>query len=203
MLIAPAQPDPHAFPAKLAEALGGGDVAAVHITGATGKQAEKLALALVKVAQNAGAAALIANDTRLAGHAGADGVQVDTGLGDLARTAEAFRPGRIVGAGGLASRHDAMQAGEIGVDYVFFGRPHADTHDAPHQKALELATWWSDLMKIPAVVMAGRSVESVGVAAATGAAFVAVHSAVWSHAGGPAEAVAQAEAALSSRRWAA
>ena len=41
-------------------------------------------------------------------------------------------PKRIVGAGNLTSRHAAMQAGELEPDYLFFGRPHGDTHDAPH-----------------------------------------------------------------------
>ena len=77
----------------------------------------------------------------------------------------------------------------LGVDYVFFGRPHGDTHDSPHPKALDLAEWWSELMQIPAVMMAGRSLDSVREAAATGAAFVALHDAVWSHASGPGEAV--------------
>ena len=34
---------------------------------------------------------------------------------------------------------------------------------------------------IPAVMMAGRALEPVAEAAATGAAFVALHDAVWSH----------------------
>jgi thiamine-phosphate pyrophosphorylase len=89
-----------------------------------------------------------------------------------------------------------MAAGELEPDYLFFGKPHGDTHDAPHPKALDLAEWWSDLMELPAVVMAGRALDSVAEAAATGAAFVAVHDAVWSHAGGPGEAVRAAAAAL-------
>jgi thiamine-phosphate pyrophosphorylase len=92
-----------------------------------------------------------------------------------------------------------MEAGELGVDYVFFGRPHGDTHDAPHPKALELAEWWAELMQIPAVVMAGSSLASVGDAAATGADFVAVHSAIWTHADGPARAVQHALSALGER----
>ena len=89
-----------------------------------------------------------------------------------------------------------MEAGEAGVDYLFFGRPHGDTHDEPHPKALDLAEWWSELMEVPAVVMAGRSLDSVGEAAATGAAFVAVHQAVWSNEAGPGEAVRAANAVL-------
>jgi thiamine-phosphate pyrophosphorylase len=203
ILVTPPNPDPESFPARLAEALGGGDVAAVLVAGTAGKSAEQLAATLVALVQDAGAAALIVEDTRLAGHAGADGVHIGSGFDDLRRAAESFRPKRIVGAGGLASRHDAMQAGEIGVDYVFFGRPHGDTHASPHPKALDLAEWWSDLMEVPAVIMAGRSLESVADAAATNSAFVAVHDAIWSNPGGPAKAVALAQAALAPGRRAA
>jgi thiamine monophosphate synthase len=51
--------------------------------------------------------------------------------------------------------------------------------------------------------MAGRGLDSVSDATSTGAAFVAVNKAVWSHPGGPAEAVALAEATLRSARRAA
>jgi thiamine monophosphate synthase len=51
-------------------------------------------------------------------------------------------------------------------------------------------------MEVPAVVMAGRSLSSVGEAAATGAAFVALHEAVWSHPGGAGEALGRAAEAL-------
>ena len=44
----------------------------------------------------------------------------------------------------------------------------------------------------PGGVMAGRSLDSVADAAATGAAFVALHEAVWSHREGPGEAVRSA-----------
>ena len=203
MLITPPDADPEGFPGRLAEALDGGGVAAVLIAGTMGKAAEKLAATLVEVAQAAGAAALVADDTRLAGHAKADGVQIGMGFDDLRHAAQAFRPKRIVGAGGLASRHDAMQAGDIGVDYLFFGRPHGDTHDSPHPKALDLAEWWSELTEVPAVIMAGRSLESVAEAAATNSAFVAVHAAIWSHPEGPAKAIALAREALAPGRRAA
>ena len=40
---------------------------------------------------------------------------------DLETALENFHPASIVGAGGLATRHEAMEAGETEVDYVFFG----------------------------------------------------------------------------------
>ena len=191
--------DPAAFPAVLREALAGGDVAAVLVVADGEEAADRLGAELVPIIQEAGAAALIADYTRIAGRLKADGVQVGTGAGDLRAAVESFRPKRIVGAGNLHSRHTAMEAGEIGVDYLFFGRPHGDTHDAPHPKALDLAEWWSELMEIPAVMMAGRSLDSVAEAAATGAAFVALHDAVWSHPDGPGEAVRIALDAMAGR----
>jgi thiamine-phosphate pyrophosphorylase len=156
-LITPPDAELEVFPEKLRQALSAGDVAAVLVAGGS-SNAEELAAMVVPIVQKAGVAALVADDTRLAGRVKADGVHVETGLDELRFAAESMRPKRIVGAGNLYSRHAAMQAGELGVDYVFFGRPHGDTHDAPHPKALELAEWWSDLMQVPAVMMAdGRS----------------------------------------------
>jgi thiamine-phosphate pyrophosphorylase len=200
ILVTPPEMDAETFPRRLEEALGGGDVAAVIIApDAGGRAAAPLASALVPIIQRAGAAALIAEDTQLAGRAGADGVHIGTSLEDLRLAAESHRPKRIVGAGGLTTRHDAMAAGEMGIDYLFFGRLAGDTHDAAHPKALDLAEWWAELMEVPAVIMAGRTLDSTAEAAATGAAFVAVNSAVWNHAGGPAEAVGIANAALQRR----
>jgi thiamine-phosphate pyrophosphorylase len=192
-LVTPPLIDAAGFPSRLAEALAGGDVAAVLIA----SHADEAAIsALVPLIQNAGAAAVVMNDTRLAGHVKADGVQVEGRLEDLRLAVDSFRPKRIVGAGNLHSRHAAMEAGEFDVDYLFFGRPHGDTHDTAHPKALDLAEWWSELMQIPAVIMGGRSLDSVAEAAATGAALVALHDAVWSHSEGPREAVRLAQAML-------
>jgi thiamine-phosphate pyrophosphorylase len=192
-LVTPPQIDAAAFPARLAQAVGAADVAAVLIASAAD---QALIGSLVPIIQAAGAAALVMNDTRLAGHVRADGVHVETGIEDLRLAAASFRPGRIVGAANLFSRHAAMEASEIDIDYIFFGRPHGDTHDAPHPKVLELGEWWSVLMQVPAVVMAGRALEGVAEAAATQADFVALHDAVWSHPAGPADAVRQAQAML-------
>jgi thiamine-phosphate pyrophosphorylase len=196
-LVTPPTIEPDAFALRLAEALSAGDLAAVLIaTAPAGRETEAAAAKLVPIIQDAGAAALICDDTRLAGRVGADGVHIGFGSGDLMAALEKFRGKRIVGAGDLRTRHAAMQAGETGADYVFFGRPHGDTHEAAHPKALELAEWWSEVMEIPAVVMAGSSLTSIADAAATGAAFVAVHQAVWSHEAGPGEAIRHAVAAL-------
>jgi len=198
-LVTPSDAEAVRFPPRLEAALAGGDVAAVLIQRPAEGDFAVLASALVPIAQAAGAAAIVADDTRLAGHAKADGVQIASGVQDLRLAAASFRPTRIVGAGNLFSRHAAMEAGEVDVDYLFFGRPDGDTHDAPHPKALDLAEWWSELMQIPAALMAGRTLQSTAEAAATGAAFVALNRAVWSCADGPGEAVRAANALLAAK----
>lgn len=198
-LVAPQAADPERFGLLLAEALAAGDIAAVLMSGVSEEATEALAARLVPLIQAAGAAALIGEHTRIAGRCKADGVHVGGGLGDLRVAAEALKPKGIVGAGNIRSRHTAMEAGELGADYVFFGRPHGDTHDEAHPRMLDLAQWWSELMEIPAVAMAGRGFDSVAEAAETGAAFVAVHDLVWSHPGGPGEAIAKASMLLTPR----
>jgi thiamine-phosphate pyrophosphorylase len=195
-LVTPPDFDPAAFAPLLEAALSGGDVAAVLIGPAAGPTQEQAARTLVPLAQKSGAAALLFEDTRLAGHVGADGVHVESGVPEIRLAIQSFHPKRIVGAGNLTTRHAAMEAGETGADYLFFGRPRGDTHPLPHPKALDLAEWWSELMEVPAVMMAGSAIESVAAAAATGAAFVALNRAVWENPAGPAEAVARANALL-------
>jgi thiamine-phosphate pyrophosphorylase len=199
-LVTPPRVDLDAFSGLLGEALRDGDVAAVLIALDAGDERQAAVQALVRQVQDAGAAAIVLDDTRLAGHVKADGVHISTGVEDLRLAAKSFQPRSIVGAGNLTSRHAAMEAGEAGADYVFFGRPHGDTHPGPHPKALELAEWWSEVTSIPAVVMGGHSIDSLPSATETGASFIALHNAVWSHASGPCAAVRRAHELLSQSR---
>jgi thiamine-phosphate pyrophosphorylase len=196
-LVTPAVDAPARFAPRLADALSGGDVATLIITAAP-PDLQAAAEALVPIAQARGVAALVHNDTRIAGRAKADGVHVDSGIADLRDAVAALRPRRIVGAGGFASRHDAMLAGEADPDYLFFGRLDGDTEDAIFPKALDLAAWWSSVFVIPAVVMGGRATDSVVAAAEAGIEFVALRDAVWAHPEGPAAAVAAANRRLAA-----
>ena len=198
-LVTPPAADPDAFAPKLARALGGGDVASVVIATGAGDPAalQRAAEKFVPIVQARGAAALILNDTRIAGRAGADGVHVDGGPADLADAIAALRPRKIVGAGDIRSRHDAMVAGEADPDYVFFGRLDGDTGPEIFDKALDLAAWWSSMFIIPAIVMGGRDVASVRAAADAGIEFVALCRAAFDS-DDPAAAVAEANRLLSA-----
>ena len=192
-LVTPPAFDADSFAPRLADALAGVDVASLIIT-AHGKDPtamQRAAEALAPIAEARGVASLIHNDTRIAARTRADGVHIDTGGEDLAAALEAFRKKKIVGAGNARSRHEALELAELEPDYLFFGRLDGDTADGIFPAALDLAAWWSSVTIIPAIVMGGRKLASVDEAAANGIAFVALSSAIWNDARGPAAAVAE------------
>jgi thiamine-phosphate pyrophosphorylase len=196
-LVTPPDIDPDRFLPLLDDALAGGDIASLILTG-DGERLERLARPAVLRAQARGVAVLVANDIGIAARTGADGVHIDTGPAALAEALAGQAKGLIVGAGGIRSRHDAMVAGERGPDYLFFGRLDGDTGEGIFAKALDLAAWWAELFVIPAVVMGGRSVASVEAAARAGVEFVALSRAVFEAAAGPARAVAEANRLLAA-----
>lgn len=192
-----------AFAPALREACAGGGPAAVLLRL---EPAEERALVnrvkeLAPIAQEAGAAVLVAHDpafdaATVAVRGGADGVHV--GSGELATLRDLRRrlgPERILGAGGLASRDDAMAAGEIPCDYVLFGEPRPSGGVPSIESVIERAGWWSAIFTVPCVVYA-PSLASVPRIAATGAEFVALGDAVWGDPDGPGAAAARGREAL-------
>jgi thiamine-phosphate pyrophosphorylase len=193
-LVTPAGADAETFTRLVADALSGGDVASLIIAAQADDPAalQRAAHAFVPIAQDAGAAAVLHGDTRIVGRTQADGVLIDTGPADLAAAVAAMRPKRMIGAAGIASRHDALAAGEASPDFLFFGRLDGDSADGIFPKALELAAWWSSVTVIPAIVMGGRTLASVREAARENIEFVALARAVWDDPRGPRAAVAEA-----------
>ncbi len=199
-LVTPRDVDITTFPAVLDATLAAGDVASLIIALDSGSDMvrQRICEILTPLAQDRGVAVLVRNDTRAAGRAKTDGVHVDTGKADLDAALETFHPAGIVGVGGLATRHEAMEAGETTVDYVFFG--DLDRSETPEvlPRARDLAEWWVPLFEPPVILFAGSDLASLAPAAATGAEFVALRDAVWTHPDGPAAAVAEAERRLAA-----
>lgn len=187
-LITPLIADAATFARAFESALGAGDIACVFLQTA-GEPA--LLRRFVPIAQRRGIACLV-GDPRLAAEVDADGVHVD-GVGPLLEAAfAAMKPERIVGVGGLAGRHEAMCAGETGVDYLMFGGPRE--REGATQVG-ERVAWWAEIFNVPCVAYAGRLAE-VGELARAGADFVALCDAVWEDPRGPACAVEEAMRAL-------
>lgn len=196
MLITPELAETEAFLPGFQAALAAGDVAAVVIRLEPADDRTRLARAkpLIAAAQDAGAAALLAGDSieDIVGKSGADGLHVF----DLAAALEAverFAPEKIVGCGPLASRDDAMSAGEAGVDYVTFGDLEGER---PFDATLDRVSWWTPIFQTPCVGIA-NDLDDVSALAEADAEFAAVGEAVWRHEQGPAAAVAAALAMIS------
>lgn len=185
----------------VADALRGGDVASVIIPqyglddGAFQKHAEKL----VPIVQAAGAAALIAGDSRVAGRAKADGLHITGGIAELTEAVEKFVPKLIVGAGNAADRHHALEVGELRPDYIFFGKLDGDIKPEAHPKNLALGEWWASMIEIPCVIMGGTDPKSALEVALTGAEFVALHLAVFAEPANAPSIVAEVNALLDEK----
>ncbi|MBB5702897.1 thiamine-phosphate pyrophosphorylase [Ochrobactrum daejeonense] len=200
VLVAPPIADGAALARLLTAALSGGDVASVILDTGDLDEATFQAAAekAIPVIQEKGAAALILNDTRIAGRVGADGIHIEGKAADLADAIEKHTPKMIVGTGNLRDRHGAMEIGELQPDYVFFGKIGADNKPDAHPRNLSLAGWWAQMVEIPCIAQAGNTLESIVPAAETGADFVALGRAVFD-AEDPAKAVAQANRLLDEK----
>lgn len=195
-LATPPVDDPAALAQALPDLLSAADVAAVLVRFAPGGERDivRRAKALAPSVQKAGAALLLDGHAELAARAGADGAHV-TGVPAIQEALAALKPDRIVGVGGLATRHDAMVAGEAGADYVLFGE--RDTRGArPSADAIaERLQWWAELFEPPCVGYAATLKEARAFTAA-GADFILVDDLVWQDSRGPRAALIDAAEAL-------
>ncbi|SOC36955.1 thiamine-phosphate diphosphorylase [Rhizobium subbaraonis] len=201
VLIVPEGEDIDVRKAMVEDALRGGDVASVILPqyGLEDGQFQKHAEAIVPVIQQAGAAALIAGDTRVAGRARADGIHIAGGLEALGEAIEKFSPKLIVGAGGAKERHAALEIGDLAPDYIFFGKFDGDIKPEAHPKNLALAEWWASMIEVPCIVMGGADPQSALAVAETGAEFVALCRAVFDEPANAAQVVASVNALLDEK----
>lgn len=174
-------------PAALAALLAAGDVAALVLTGAAPDDAHLAAL--TARAQSAGVAVLLDGPVQSADAAGMDGVHVAEPA-RLPAILKALKPkgqpGPLVGAGGLADRHAAMEAGEAGADYLLFGAMDGTDFAA----ARDLVAWWADLFEVPCAGLAATP-DAVAELADAGADFIALAPALLAADGVAAVAEAQ------------
>jgi thiamine-phosphate pyrophosphorylase len=149
---------------------------------------------LLRPARDADCALLIENDARLAVRLGADGVHVAGAVADLSAAIERLKPERIVGAGFLRTRDQAMTAGEMGADYVMFGEPQGGARTMSLASLAERVAWWAEIFETPCVAYAD-TINAVGALAEVGADFVALGDAIWDSSS-PATAVREAQALI-------
>ncbi len=185
-----------AFVEVFADVLAAAPIASVAVRLATGAEgdAEAIVAPLLRASAAADCALLVESDPRLAVRLGVDGVHVAGAGAELDRALEILRPNRIVGAGALRTRDEAMTAGEAGADYVMFGEPHGAGPGTALELLIERVGWWAEIFEIPCVAYAA-SIEAARSLARAGADFVALGDAIWS-AASPAAAARQAHGLL-------
>ncbi len=184
--------DPSAVTAALPELLAAADVAAVLLKFASADERGMIqcAKAIAPVVQNGGAAFLLDGHFEFAARAGADGANI-SGVEALEDALSTLKPDRILGVGGLNTRHDAMMAGEAGADYVLFGELDEDGERPSAEAIFERLQWWAEVFEPPCVGYAA-TLDEAGLFAESGADFILVGDFIWQDSRGPRAALIEA-----------
>jgi thiamine-phosphate pyrophosphorylase len=180
----------------VADAMTGTDVAAVllRLADADERSLINLVKEIAPAVQRRDVALILADRDDIVARSGADGAH----LGNVEALKEAvsrLKPKNIAGAGGLRSRHEAMEAGEVGADYVMFGEPDTAGHRPSFDAVIDRVEWWAEVFEVPCVAYAAR-LEEISALAGAGADFVAVGEAVFDDPRGVRAALAEAVARL-------
>jgi thiamine-phosphate pyrophosphorylase len=176
----------------LAQALDAGDVAALQIRlkDVDDDTIRRATEALLPIAQARDVAVLMNDRADLAVELGCDGAHLGQEDGNHAEGRRLLGPDRMLGITCHASRHLAMEAGDIGADYVAFGAFFpTSTKEAKHHAEPELLEWWAEMFELPSVAIGGITAANCAPLVRAGADFLAVVGAVWNHPEGPAAGV--------------
>lgn len=190
-LVSPEDPDLEAFPAMFAQAARAGDIASLLIrpTPSRGDTIDLIS-ATLPTGYDENIAILVEGDAELAAEAGADGVQVTGGLDDFKAARSLLGSDRIVGVLSNGLRHDCMEFGEAGADYIAF---HQNTPvsigSGETREDVNVLEWWSDLFEIPAVAFDPVAIAEVERLVHLGANFIRPEDAIWSSPGRAADTV--------------
>jgi thiamine-phosphate pyrophosphorylase len=199
-LVTPPALEPHAFADILAQALDAGDVAAVQLRlKDVDDDTLKRAIDVLRpVAQSRDVAFLLNDRADLAVKTGCDGAHLGQEDGDHA-AARKLLGDRMLGISCHGSRHLAMQAGEVGADYVAFGAFFpTSTKVTEHTAEPDVLEWWTEMFELPSVAIGGITAANCAPLVHAGADFLAVVSAVWGHPQGPAAGVRELNAAIAA-----
>jgi thiamine-phosphate pyrophosphorylase len=180
----------------VADAMASADVAAVllRLADADERSLINLVKGIAPKVQHRDVALILADRDDIVARSGADGAH----LGNVETLREAvsrLKPKSIAGAGGLHTRHEAMEAAEAGADYVMFGEPDAAGRRPSFDAVIDRVEWWAEVFEIPCVAYAAR-LEDISTLAGAGADFVAVGEAVFDDPRGVRAALADAVARL-------
>lgn len=165
------------LPDRLAACLDAVPVACLRLQLATRDEASliRAADAIRPLAHARDVPLVIGDHGALAQRLGLDGVHLTDGARSVRHWRKALGDDAIVGAACGGSRHEGMNAGEIGADYVAFG-PVGGLGAAADR---DLFAWWSDMIELPVVAEGGLDAATLADLAPV-TDFVAMGEEVWS-----------------------
>ena len=162
-LITPPEIELSTFPSQLAAVLDAHSAACVRLSLATTDE-DRISRAADVVRETAHArdvACVIDNHPGMVERLGLDGVHLTDGARSVRAVRKDLGADAIVGAFCGSSRHDGMNAGEAGADYVSFGPVSPSALGDGTLAELELFDWWSKMIEVPVVAEGQMTSEAV------------------------------------------
>ena len=162
-LITPPELELSTFPALLGAMLDATEVACVRLALSTRDEERicKVADALREVTHARDVALVISEHGMLVERMGLDGVHLIDGARSVRHWRKELGADAIVGAYCAGSRHDGMNAGEAGADYVSFGPVTPSALGDGKIAETDLFTWWSEVIEVPVVAEGGLDEDSI------------------------------------------
>ena len=190
-LITPAAPQMATLPKVLSSFLDEFEIACVRMSASVGTedQLRRIADTLRDICHARDVPLVITDHYRMANAQGLDGVHLTDGARNVRSARKVLAPDAIVGAYARASRHEGMNAAEIGADYVSFGPVSQSSLGDGTLAGSDLFAWWSQIIEVPVIAEGGFTPELSGDLAPI-TDFIALGEEIWSHPSGPQNALA-------------
>jgi len=152
-LITPPEFELSDFPDQLSRVLDVTDIACVRLALSTRNEDRiaKSADLLRECCHARDIALVIESHVMLVERLGLDGVHLTDGARSVRKTRKELGADAIVGAFCGTSRHDGINAGEAGADYVSFGPVGATPLGDGTRAETDLFQWWSEMIELPVV----------------------------------------------------
>lgn len=146
--------------------------------GAEEDELARLADLAREIAHGRDVAVVIDDHVRLAQRHGLDGVHLTDGARGVRAARKELGADAIVGAFCGASRHEGMNAAEMGADYVSFGPVGDSVLGRGGPAPLDLFQWWSEMIEVP-VVAEGAITRALIADLSPACDFIAIGAEIW------------------------
>ncbi len=179
-LVTPAQFAPETFGNQLVRVLDSRPVACLRLALATQDEDRILRAgdALREICHARDIPLVIEDHMLMVTRLGLDGVHLSDGARSVRKARRELGKEAIVGAFCGHSRHDGMNAGEAGADYVSFGPVGQSALGDGSRAERDLFQWWSEMIEIPVVAEGGLGPDLVqSLAPVTD--FIAIGEEIW------------------------